>query len=162
VARRGKNMERWKYRFPNHWIIIPIMITQGCAIRRHPWLSSVWKQPRSPEPMEPECNNPQSHWSQLVKGSNPLPPGDPIWALKVPLWLPYAPLMPPLRQNLDCANVACPRDDFHWFSMLSIDFQCFSLFSNHFQWFSLISKDVQCFFNDFLKSLAPSTDQCNS
>ena len=47
------------------------------------------------------------HWSQLVKGSNPLPPGDPIWALKVRLWLPYgwlmvglwfayAPLMPPL------------------------------------------------------------------
>ena len=49
-------------------------------IRRHPWLSSVWKQPRSPEPMETECHNPQSH-------CNPLPPGDPIWALKVALWL---------------------------------------------------------------------------
>ena len=62
----------------------------GVRIRRHPWLSSVWKQPRSPEPMEPECYNPQSHCSQLVKGSNPLPPGDPIWALKVPLRPPYA------------------------------------------------------------------------
>ena len=84
--------------------------------------------------MEPACYNPQSHWSQLVKGSNPLPPGDPIWALKVPLWLaygslmvrlwfaygwlmvglcpPYAPLMVPFRPPLGCANVARPMDDF--------------------------------------------------
>ena len=97
-------------------------------------------QPRSPGPMEPECHKPMDplepsdqghdHWSQLVKGSNPLPPGDPIWALKVALWLPYAPLMPPvwlpsgcltppLRPPYGplpppgCANVARPRDDFH-------------------------------------------------
>ena len=47
--------------------------------------------------MEPECYNPQSHWSQLVKGSNPLPPGDPILALKVALWLAYGWLLARLR-----------------------------------------------------------------
>ena len=89
------------------------------------------------------------HWSQLVKGSNPLPPGDPIWALKVPLWfpygplmvplwlpygplmvalwLPYAPLSPPLRPPLGCANVARPRDDFHGFSLVFNGFHNFSM-----------------------------------
>ena len=80
--------------------------------------------------MEPECNSPQSHWSPLVKGSNPLPPGDPIWALKVALWLPYAPpyaprmvaFWLPYAPPLGCANVARPRDDLKLFSMIFIGF----------------------------------------
>ena len=87
--------------------------------------------------MEPECYEPMSHRSQLVKGSNPLPPGDPIWAVKVALcppyallmlalWSPYGPLPPPLmvpfRPPLGCANVARPRDDFHCFPMIVNNF----------------------------------------
>ena len=99
-------------------------------IRRHPWLSSVWKQPMSPEPMEPECNKPMNHCSHLVKGMTtvanwlrvvtPYPLGTqsgplrlPYGSLMPPFWLPYAPLLVPFRPPLGCANVARPRDDFH-------------------------------------------------
>ena len=72
-------------------------------IRRHPWLSSVWKQPGSPGPMEPECHKPMSHWSQVVKGTTtgaiwlrvvtPYPLGTPSG----PSTFPYGSLMVPLR-----------------------------------------------------------------
>ena len=84
----------------------------------------MWKQPRSPEPMEPECNKPMNHCSQLVKGmttvanwlrvvtlfplgtqSGPLRPPygsltAPSWfpygSHMIPLWLPFGSLTPPL------------------------------------------------------------------
>ena len=86
--------------------------------------------------MEPECYNPQNHWSQLVKGMNPLPRRLDPWSLNAlilkaivanwlrvvtpyplgtqsgPLRPPYAPLMVALWLPYGCANVARPRNDF--------------------------------------------------
>ena len=71
----------------------------GVRIRRHPWLSSVWKQPRSPGPMEPGCHKPMSHWSQVVKGTTTgsnwlrVVTPYPLGTQSGPLRFPYAPLM---------------------------------------------------------------------
>ena len=55
---------------------------------------------RSPEPMEPECNKPMNHCSQLVQGMTTVAnwlrvvtPYPPIWALQVALRPPYGCLM---------------------------------------------------------------------
>ena len=98
-----------------------------------------------------------ANWFRVVTAyplgtqSGPLtfPDGSPM----DPLWLPYGSLMVRLY---GCANVARPRGDFQWFSMIFIGFHWFwlnlmniSMLFNGFQWFWLIFIDLHWLFMDF-------------